>query len=1122
MRDQFGINVVVSNNSWASAPGAPPSALLHDAIAEQIDAGILFVAAAANDTNNNDAVPTYPASYDLDGIISVAATSQFDTLASYSNYGQTTVDLAAPGGDGPADSVDLIVSTWPPSIDPFSNYNWIQGTSMASPHVAGVAALIRGLAPEMSVMQTKNLILDSVDPLPSLQGIVLTGGRLNAATCLQHVLSSQIEGTVWNDTNGNGVLDGGEAGIAGWTVYADMNNSQTLDPGEPSAITDANGDYVIVDFFAPGTYKVRQELQPHWQPTYPASGVQTITFAERGELITDVDFGNQPEPGSVSGVKWNDLDGNGVRDEGEPGMGGIYIYADLNNDGMIALGEPAAITAADGSYMITGLPAGSVAIREVLTPGWEITYPLLGYYQVDVMPAENIPDIDFGNASSVDWGDAPAPYPTLAADGGASHAVLPGFQLGELIDGEPDGLPSATAVGDDLDNLADEDGVIFSGPLYASGTSSVDVIVMTSGFPKGYLHAWIDYNADGDWNDAGEQIATNLRLGEGTHTLSFDVPADAKVGSTFARFRYSLERDLGPTGPASAGEVEDYSVLVLKDEPVANPDSFEVEQDSVNNTLDVLANDFPSSTGVLDIISVTQPEHGTVSIAPGSQTVVFTPDFGTFSPPLEQFSYTIDDGTGKTDSAVVSVLVRPQLIAPEAVDDTFRVAAGSGANQLQVLANDLPGVLGTMDLISVTTPSFGTATINDNGTADPLDDYIVYTPNGSFSRLDEFQYTISNANGTSTATATILATPAPDDLTVDYAISFEDMGGNPINEINIGQQFAMIVTVQDLRTGLDPTDAGIFAGYLDTLYDRNLVLPVFDAANGLGFDITFSAAYPNGLSGDAQTPGILDEVGAFQLITFPSEGLGSDPVELFRTVFTANTAGVAEFNANPADLTPQHDTVYFSPTVEVPPADINYGLASLTIVDPNAGGGGGGAGEGESLDVNGDGSVSPIDVLMVITHLNSSGAVPSNTGDIDPRLDVNHDSVVSPIDALLVINYLNNGEGEGEGEAGGLASASSLTATQPSLLGSETLSTLTPVNLVPSSPAETASPASAAPAPAPMIPFASQDWLQQVGTSSSHESAYQDPEMIVHEHWDSLLDTLAEDVLEAWLDGEDA
>ena len=152
---------------------------MEDAIQRSIDAGIVFVAAAGNDGNDNDANPFYPASYDLDGIISVAGTDPDDELASFgrfgspyfSNFGATTVDVAAPG-------VNILSTT------PGNTYNSFSGTSMASPHVAGVVGLMAAIAPTATVTQLKNAILGGVDLLPSLTDTCLTGGRLNAAESL--------------------------------------------------------------------------------------------------------------------------------------------------------------------------------------------------------------------------------------------------------------------------------------------------------------------------------------------------------------------------------------------------------------------------------------------------------------------------------------------------------------------------------------------------------------------------------------------------------------------------------------------------------------------------------------------------------------------------------------------------------------------------------------------------------------------------------------------------------------------------------------------------------------------------------------------------------------------------
>jgi hypothetical protein len=161
--------------------------------------------------------------------------------------------------------------------------------------------------------------------------------------------------------------------------------------------------------------------------------------------------------------------------------------------------------------------------------------------------------------TGIDFGDAPAPYPTLlSGDDGARHTLGSGLFLGALVDAEPDGQPDATATGDDLARLDDEDGVSF-GIMVPGTNATVDVVA--SGACT--LDAWIDFNADGDWDDAGEQVFTNQSLAAGANPgLVFAVPAGASFGYTFARFRASTDTDLLPTGLASDGEVEDYRVTI--------------------------------------------------------------------------------------------------------------------------------------------------------------------------------------------------------------------------------------------------------------------------------------------------------------------------------------------------------------------------------------------------------------------------------------------------------------------------------------------------------------------------------------------------------------------------------
>lgn len=173
MKSQFGVNIVVSNNSWG---GTAFSQALLVAVDASINAGTLFVAAAGNGgadgiSDDNDAVPFYPASYDLSEIVSVAATDDDDQLAGFSNFGIDSVDIAAPG-------VGILSTTMG------GTYGLNQGTSMASPHVAGAAALLFSADPAASPQQVKNAMLTSVDPLANLEGVILTGGRLNIGAAL--------------------------------------------------------------------------------------------------------------------------------------------------------------------------------------------------------------------------------------------------------------------------------------------------------------------------------------------------------------------------------------------------------------------------------------------------------------------------------------------------------------------------------------------------------------------------------------------------------------------------------------------------------------------------------------------------------------------------------------------------------------------------------------------------------------------------------------------------------------------------------------------------------------------------------------------------------------------------
>lgn len=157
-----GANVV--NNSWG---GSSYSQALHDALTYAYTKRAALVSAAGNFTNDNDTSGLYPASYPVPSMISVAATSDYDVLASFSNFGKSSVHVSAPG-------VGIL------STVPGNGFRFLSGTSMASPFVAGMAALAYREAPNLTGYQVKNILMATVNPVSSLSTKIFTSGRVNA------------------------------------------------------------------------------------------------------------------------------------------------------------------------------------------------------------------------------------------------------------------------------------------------------------------------------------------------------------------------------------------------------------------------------------------------------------------------------------------------------------------------------------------------------------------------------------------------------------------------------------------------------------------------------------------------------------------------------------------------------------------------------------------------------------------------------------------------------------------------------------------------------------------------------------------------------------------------------
>ncbi|MCG3149925.1 MAG: hypothetical protein PCFJNLEI_03392 [Verrucomicrobiae bacterium] len=184
----------ILSNSWGGYGDSPA---IYDAIRHARDAGIIFVAAAGNNNTDIDGNPFLPAVFDLDNIVSVAATDSSDNRWGSSNYGRTSVDLGAPG-----------VSIYSTTRSATNSYGYSTGTSMAAPHVAGALALLKAEFPSESFTQLIHRVLGTVDPIATLSNLTVTGGRLNvhrALTAEPKPLAdfafTQVGGTAVNFTN---------------------------------------------------------------------------------------------------------------------------------------------------------------------------------------------------------------------------------------------------------------------------------------------------------------------------------------------------------------------------------------------------------------------------------------------------------------------------------------------------------------------------------------------------------------------------------------------------------------------------------------------------------------------------------------------------------------------------------------------------------------------------------------------------------------------------------------------------------------------------------------------------------------------------------------------------------
>lgn len=317
---------------------------------------------------------------------------------------------------------------------------------------------------------------------PTLIGADGTVYAINDGTLFAVGQAEQISGQIYNDINGNGAQDSGDGGLSGWTVYLDADNSGTLDSGEVSMTTDADGNYLFANL-TDGTYHVREVTQAGWIQT---TANQDVTLSAT-QLVATVNYGNF-QVASVSGTVYNDANDNHAQDSGEPGIANVTINLD---------GAAAATTDANGKYTIASVGPGTHTLSEVIPSSYILT-----------SPASNALSITSQNGTTVSGADFVNALPTVTSDNGQSSYKESGRNWATLAQGW---------------NGSSRTHASSSG----RGNSVQWTLTQTGGLPSGKYEIFISYVPGSDRDPSATYTVLDGSMRRGTVTVNQTAaPAD--------------------------------------------------------------------------------------------------------------------------------------------------------------------------------------------------------------------------------------------------------------------------------------------------------------------------------------------------------------------------------------------------------------------------------------------------------------------------------------------------------------------------------------------------------------------------------------------------------------------
>jgi len=337
-----------------------------------------------------------------------------------------------------------------------------------------------------------------------------------ADATIRVVGTASIAGVKFHDRDGDGVRTAGEEGLAGWTIFLDADADGVRDADELATSTDADGRYRL-EALGPGSYRVAEEMRDGWAQTAPAGGVHVVVLAT-GEVVEGRDFGNRLVVGSLAGVKFEDVDGDGQRDADEQGLAGWTIFLDADEDGLLDAGERSVVTDATGAYAFSNLMPGRYVVAEVQQTGWTQTTPAVDPAVAGAAllttTASGIAIQVEGCACGTAWSSSGITTVDSAVGGSGGNTVITTMDLGAQSMANALAVTGITAARD-------------SGRFGALDGRGVRTVVIDTGIDLDHAFFGVDANQDGradrivySYDFANGDADASDRSGHGSHVAS--------------------------------------------------------------------------------------------------------------------------------------------------------------------------------------------------------------------------------------------------------------------------------------------------------------------------------------------------------------------------------------------------------------------------------------------------------------------------------------------------------------------------------------------------------------------------------------------------------------------------